>query len=103
MASKKTALRKRAVSNTQSKKSRRVPSGTRTSSEQSRRVHLPDVPGTGQAETVTSDNEAEVPTQVADPFEDLPANQASVQIPEGMLFMEEKKPRQRKRGLRRHA
>ncbi|KAF4033778.1 hypothetical protein GN244_ATG14276 [Phytophthora infestans] len=121
MASKKTALRMRTASNTQSKKSRRVSSGsgsgedkvaavtnsiclvksyigTSTSSEQSRRVHSPDVPSpnTGQAETVTSGNEVEVPTQVADPFEDLPANQAPVQVPEGMLFMEEKKPRQRK-------
>ncbi|KAF4044464.1 hypothetical protein GN244_ATG03172 [Phytophthora infestans] len=74
-------------------------SGTSTSSEQSRRVHSPDVPSpnTGQAETVTRENEDEVPTQVADPFENLPANQAPVQVSPGMLFMEEKKPRQRKR------
>ncbi|KAF4032833.1 hypothetical protein GN244_ATG15239 [Phytophthora infestans] len=76
------------------------PDGTSTLSEQSRRVHSPDVPSpnTGQAETVTSDNEDEVPTQVADPFEDLPANQAPVHVPEEMLFMEEKKLRQRKSG-----
>ncbi|KAF4131065.1 hypothetical protein GN958_ATG19700 [Phytophthora infestans] len=106
MASKKKAPRKRAASNTQSKKSRRVSSGsgsgegTSKSSEQSRRVHSPDVPSpnTDQAETVTSDNADEVPTQVADPFEDLPLNQAPVQVPEGMLFMEKKKPRQRKTG-----
>ncbi|KAE9007789.1 hypothetical protein PR002_g16091, partial [Phytophthora rubi] len=46
----------------------------------------------------SSDEKGETPTQMTNPFADLPVDEAPIELPECYLFLDEKRPRERRSG-----